>query len=32
MKNEITKGAVMELILKACPSYTKRWEDYILDN
>ncbi|TCI43505.1 MULTISPECIES: hypothetical protein [unclassified Exiguobacterium] len=32
MKEEVSKGEVMELFLQACPSYKKRWDSYIQDN
>jgi hypothetical protein len=32
MENEISKNEVIQLLIKACPSYKKRWEDYIQDN
>jgi hypothetical protein len=32
MENEITKNEVIQLLLKACPSYKKRWEEYVQDN
>lgn len=32
MGNKITKIEVMPLLLNACPSYKKRWEEYVQDN
>jgi hypothetical protein len=28
MEKQIQKQEVMDLLLKACPSYMSRWEDY----
>ncbi|GLX66594.1 DUF7674 family protein [Paenibacillus glycanilyticus] len=32
MKKEISKSKVMELILQACPSYKKQWDEYVQKN
>lgn len=32
LENEITKNEVIYLLIKACPSYKKRWEEYVQDN
>jgi len=32
MNNEIKKHEVMNLLIDVCPSYKKRWEEYLKDN